>query len=1421
VNETNATRMRVNLKATFATAAIVVLVIVAGISLKLSQGDRLRRRVLAHAETLIGEGKSEQAIRHLHRYIELHPDDVAVLEVEARLLADSAMTLDQLRNAAQINDRLLRLVPNSSSSRGTRRRLVELYLRYSDAYRASSTGREMPDLATGELRYRAAESIAEQIVTRDPADPVGYRLLGRATEALAVPGESNALARSMTSFHRALEIDPSDVDSAERLANLYHERLKDKSRADGVLDALVASGRESVPARLARYRCFTRWREQSKAEAELAALDRLAPADVEYQLTAARDALHRGKTDEARRRIDSLPKNARESLPARLVRGMVDLRDRRPNDALDGWRAGLAASSGTDAMLTWWLAYILLQTDQIAEAQPLVKQFSRLMGDETHHQVQFLNALLEAHLDRPVTALSTLERLRGQIDENWRSSLLLAQGQCYETLGNDDRALEAYRAAANADPNDMTPRLAAIRLLELRRTDDVLAYIRREIASNPKEPTLKIALARVLVMRQARQRVAARTWVECDDAIRAAVEVAPDSPIVRMVQADRMAASQDLGGASGLLAEATKLAPRDPAVWISYAFCLDRLGKPQEALRALEAGMAPEAAGDQAVLRIATSRLLTELGRGREGRARLVSGIEQRSVSDRALILEEQGRQLVAQGDYQGARSSLSEWAKLATASPKPKIAALDLALSTDDEAAIHSIVGTLREISGPDDLTWRLSRVIELLRAPKPPPGVEDTAAGEARIILKELSGSAPRLSTIPLLRGALLERQGDLAKAVVEYRQAKDRGLQAALPRLVVALTRLRRVDELAALRTDEHDLRLERLLAQAAEQLGSVPGVEALMNTSASRNLKTADARRAEALGLEAIGKTAEAEAILADLAKESNGQQDPWLALIRFQVKHGRTEEAAITGRKIRELVKTDRPELLNARALALLGELGAADRDFDSAVESHPTDLETLVLAAAYFQETSRPSKAIPLLRRASTVAPSRRGIVRQLATLLAADAKDLESWQNAWNVLGPESSDPDDRLARALVLVRCPVVERRREVIGVLEALRADLTPENAVSVAARDLLARALLDDGQNARAAEVILPAAQRGFNPEALSLYLEAQFRCRDFVALRKQLDRWLKLVPDDRREAQWRVKLIEAEAPVSELAANLERAALERTEDPAARILGIEVFLKIFSLGAVEEARATRLADRFVAKDAGLSWMSARLENRSGRQARAIELSQTAVGAPSATTFDLTEAAKALMTAATSETATGRDREVAYDVLRAALIRAPKDASILIMRGMLAHVQGLFEEETNCYREVIANQPSNPIALNNLAWVLSENLNRPADGLPFVDALIRNAGPSVEPLCTRGVVLLRLGRVEPAIRDLEHARQISPTPVGSYYLACAYAKDGRRQESRRALDDARRSGLKPSSVEASRRAEYEAVLAGADH
>jgi len=440
--------------------------------------------------------------------------------------------------------------------------------------------------------------------------------------------------------------------------------------------------------------------------------------------------------------------------------------------------------------------------------------------------------------------------------------------------------------------------------------------------------------------------------------------------------------------------------------------------------------------------------------------------------------------------------------------------------------------------------------------------------------------------------------------------------------------------------------------------------------------------------------------------------------------------------------------------------------------------------------------------------------PTNRPAARQLAVVLSGrSGADLAAWGRAWAVLGPEpaeaAQEPDDRLARAVVLSRCPDPACRAEVIGRLDALVADLPARLPTAVKAREFLAQLLLDAGQPEKASRVAAVSAATGADPAAVALYARALIQSKKTEAAAWQLDRLAALNPGDPREANLRARLAWDRARPVESAAALERAYSVREDTPGAEALGREAFRLLVESGPDANHAAERLGRRLAAKNPACSWMPALALARASRYDEALQLLQTAVKS-SAGVEDLREScqvASRIAVAADDPETLGK----VDGVIKAALAAAPNSDEITVMLAMLRHVQTNFEEEARLYQAVLAHRPESVVVLNNLAWALSEGLNKPAESLKHLDALLKIVGRDNQALDTRGMVLARLGRLDEAIHDLEEVIKSEPTAPHHFHLARVYHLAGRADDARRSLELARQAGLTPREVDPAERPE----------
>ena len=104
----------------------------------------------------------------------------------------------------------------------------------------------------------------------------------------------------------------------------------------------------------------------------------------------------------------------------------------------------------------------------------------------------------------------------------------------------------------------------------------------------------------------------------------------------------------------------------------------------------------------------------------------------------------------------------------------------------------------------------------------------------------------------------------------------------------------------------------------------------------------------------------------------------------------------------------------------------------------------------------------------------------------------------------------------------------------------------------------------------------------------------------------------------------------------------------------------------------------------------------------------------------------------------------------------------------------------------------------------------------DLNQPEEGLKQANEALLRIGRQPNLLDTRGVIEIRLGRLDDAIKDLEEAAEALPTGPVYFHLARAFQKKGRMADFRACRDRARQAGIRPEQLEESEKNDWNLIM-----
>jgi tetratricopeptide (TPR) repeat protein len=147
-------------------------------------------------------------------------------------------------------------------------------------------------------------------------------------------------------------------------------------------------------------------------------------------------------------------------------------------------------------------------------------------------------------------------------------------------------------------------------------------------------------------------------------------------------------------------------------------------------------------------------------------------------------------------------------------------------------------------------------------------------------------------------------------------------------------------------------------------------------------------------------------------------------------------------------------------------------------------------------------------------------------------------------------------------------------------------------------------------------------------------------------------------------------------------------------------------------------------------------------------------------------------------------------------------------------LMVCLAALRDFQGRHAEAIDLYRQVLSQNSNNPMALNNLAWLLALKDGKHDEALELVDKVIKTMGPNPSLLDTRAVIYLKMRRTDQAIQDLEEAVATLPTPANCFHLAEAYQTGKRAPDpkAQKAFEDGLNVGLKAERLHSLEREDF---------
>lgn len=1417
---------RVNLKVVAILVAAVIVVGGGLYAARAIRRQVISSRALAAGQAAFDKGDWPAAAKEFHLYLNYNPGDADALRKWGRAcLSAEPVETQYLQSAITAHRQLVSLNPADTSNYEMLVRLyasvsdaiqlshtVEQWVKHSPDSREAAYWQALALVAQGKPG-NAAERL-ESLVSgiESPAGAVDPAH-AKACVMLSILAQTrNETSQAEHWLSRALAHDPQAPEPLAYQARL--RRLSLSSAASGQEQArMIEAARRDLATADARatenaevgLMIVEEWTALGDLPRAQAVLDRLDALDRDAKQAAFIDLRRWTLTrflvaSELAMRQTHIRAGSAETTPAAPAANaaLAALADQALAELADRGMRFTALPS---------VIRLYLAAEKLTAAEHALKEYRELVHllqapAETQDMATLLGAAMDLANGRPWHALSVLEPITERRTDNILAWQLLVEA-CRRT-DQPKREYQALMGLARARGRSQADALAM-------DSESLFGLIRGQLAKGELAKVAELARQAQLVnpesagdfhliALQAETRMASqagtaerdRQLAKITEELAALRLAQPTRCEVRVLQANIAQVFGQAQEAEQTLRQAIQECENVESAELALALLLNGMNRPEEALQVAQAACRRHPSRPQPWALL--SRLHRQAGQADKAVAALAEGVQTvESPRDRENLQTRLAVLLVLEDQLEEGLAMLRRLAEQYPQSVRTRSLLLSLPEVTNDRSAAQALVDEIRQIQGDAGLQWRLHQADLWLAEP-------DWRNRQAEIaaLLRRCLEADPQWSTPALLLSLMHERMGDLTQAEEVCRRvlAVNPTAVGVADRLVALLMRQNRAAE--AMRVLDQlsvgaEATSQRRLALAMDA-GNLEEAAAELYGRIDRGTDGAGSRILLARVTYAQSRDAAKALALLDEARAIDGNT---AAIAAARVAIVEAEQGPDEARKLLDeyVAQEDSFEahLLRGVFFQRQGQNEQAEQDYARlvALNDQPS---AYAAVAGFYANTGRPDEALKTLRQGIQAHPDGVVLKRDLITTLLwrATPADRAEADALLSDLEQEGSPNAFVLrARAGYLLNdpdTPDLDRAR----VLLERAADMEPSaiqchtSLINIAmrqkdyrrAREVCLRALganpgeprlllaqgrveLFLGNLSAAVPLLRQAVQAGSaERDAVGLMTDAVLalgRREDIQEARALVTAKLIRTPHDEMlqvaDARLLVRLDRSDEAVQ----NLESFCQADAGKSGTRAL---TFLAEMHRVAGRQAEADRwltqaenaAPEDMQVKQQRLVWFGA-----GGQFDQAMTLADQMAAKPETPAQTLAVAAGVM--AASPEPA---HRARAHSLYTQALSRDPQFLPAKLGMAYLAYIGGDVGLSEKLYRDVLATDPDNVQALNDLAWILCENRGQTEEALALADRGVMLNPDDRSLRDTRGVILAKLpGRQRDALRDFQRA------------------------------------------------------------
>jgi tetratricopeptide (TPR) repeat protein len=700
-----------------------------------------------------------------------------------------------------------------------------------------------------------------------------------------------------------------------------------------------------------------------------------------------------------------------------------------------------------------------------------------------------------------------------------------------------------------------------------------------------------------------------------------------------------------------------------------------------------------------------------------------------------------------------------------------------------------QQLVDDIKSLEGEDGWQWRYEQAITWFAQ----ENFKDRYPQIISLLKENLLANPDDLASRTLLAQSY-ERAGELQLAISTYQEALTRA-----PRDIRII-----VPAVAALyKANEYD-RADEILRQAANEKLFHPELKRLELQSYLRRGELSSAsnilenlladdpnNQSICLSLALLkmrqNRFAEADGLLTKLKVQEPNALPVTVAQIELNIRQNKSAEAISLCDEMVNKFNNASAYILRARTYAMLGQADKAEDDFKHATVIEPNNAETWTAISDFYRSTAQPDTAIADIRKAMSLEPDNIGICKRAVPLfLASGSRDAV--REGKDILDKAlTSNPEDielRLLKARSLLAEGTAPSIKSAVKTLQKV----TDEQPKIAQAWTLLGEILLQQGQATKAMDIALQGLAHQPDNKSL-LLLKARIEAVRSPALAiPTLKALQEIDPNDADAVIYLADTYLAANQFQEAVNLLKTQLVSCKGTPDERKINIALAVALHKNNSKPEAQKIFDSLYQSAPDDPVPLLAqARLLKDDQFWDKLIQMvlhwcqnHPKDTRTPTAIAADL---------AATEKSEAKKTSE---DILRMILKNDSDCIEALGALAMLLQTTGRSTESATLYKQLLALQPDNVIAINNLAWIMCEEHSEYQQALELVQRGLKIAPDYIDLIDTSGVVYYKLGQYDKAVQDFTRCLEMypdgTPAATASYlHLARALANLKQKDEA----------------------------------